>query len=234
MKRKKVLTIIGLSVVVVAAVVLSLALIFDWGIGGYRYEIALSATIYDEGEQEVDIYFTNNNEEATFKNTVTTSDISFEGDLRGRTVTKVEQDTSGIRLKITLGGKCSVFSTLSNRNKVIVSGNAVSDGRTYACVVESVKQSGVFAKENSDENGIYTSVFEMTSGSHFNEEYIYGFVTLINGDINTEIDVVFDIEEKTVTVTISNFEPSEQEEKPKVKFGAETTSLQREFIRTVG
>lgn len=235
MKRKKVLTILGVSVALVAIVAISLALIFNFGLGGYRFEIAVSAQIYDEGEQEVVIYFTNNNEKTTFKSTVTTSDISFEGNLRGRTVTKVVR-TSEISLTVTLGGKCVASSAPSDRNKIVVMGDAVSDGKTYACIVRTVKQSGIVASTVSAEGDVFKSVFEMTSGSRFNEEFINAsWIILTNGNGATmDIEVAFDSENMTVTVTVSDFEPSEIHPKPEVKFSEETTSLEREFVFLVG
>jgi len=204
----------------------------------YYYEIAVSSTIYDDGEQTISVYFTNENDSTTFKTTISTDDIVFEGDLIGRTATKVEL-TSNRRLEITLGGNCLVSSTASSKNRLIILGDATSDGRNYAYVVSKVIESGVTSSSNENTVnggvGTFTSVFSATSGASFEEENITeSYIIVTNGTGTEDINIVFDSENGTVTVTVSNFTVTDSALKPIVKFAIETTTLEKEISVSVG
>lgn len=200
----------------------------------YYYQIAVSSPIYDDGEQVINVYFTNENESTTFKSTISIEDIKFEGDLVGRTATKVEILSSG-RLEITLGGKCSISSTPSSNNKIVVLSDATSDGRNYAYNVSKVLESGLTSSSNENSDGTFTSVFSVTSGASFEEYNILGSnIVITNGSGEEEIDVNFDSENQTVTVIVSNFTSSDSAPKPIVQFAASTTSLNKVITVTVG
>ncbi|NCB48862.1 MAG: hypothetical protein EOM55_04545 [Clostridia bacterium] len=203
----------------------------------YYYEIAISSSVYDDGEQVINLYFTNENDSTTFKSTISIDDIKFEGDLVGRTATKVEI-LSSRRLEITLGGKCSVSSTVSSKNRIVVLSNATSDSKNYAINV-SVLESGLTSSSNENtmtgDIGTFTSNFKTTSGASFEEVYIIeSYITITNGTGHEDIDIDFDRENQTVTVTISYFTVTDLAPKPIVQFSAETTTLNKIITVSVG
>lgn len=204
----------------------------------YYYEIAVSSVIYDDSEQKINVYFTNENDSTTFKTTISTDDIKFEGDLVGRTATKVEIIT-GRRLEITLGGKCSVSSTASSKNRIIILSNATSDDRNYAYIASKVLVSGLISSSNentvNDNIGSFTSVFKVTDGASFEEEFLTAqFISITNGNGAEEIEVQFDSEKQEVTVIVDNFTVTSTAEKPILKFAINTTSLEKEIFVSVG
>jgi hypothetical protein len=204
----------------------------------YYYEISVGSSIYDEGAQEVSIYFSNANASTTFKTTISTDDITFEGDLSGRTAESISI-VNGTRITVTLGGQCSVSTSSNTKNRIVVSGNATSDGRTYACVVSKVLESGLTVTDHSNSVvsnvGTFTSVFKTTSGATFDEDNITeAFITLTNDNSgNADIDVTFDSENQMVTVTVSNFSVTDEVTNPIVKFLASTTSLEKDILVTM-
>jgi len=200
----------------------------------YYYEISVSSPIYDDGEQVINVYFTNENNSTTFKNTISIDDIKFEGDLAGRTATKVEI-LSSRRLEITLGGKCSISSTASNKNRIVVLSDATSDDRNYAYIVSKVLESGLTSSLDENNAGVFSSVFSVTNGANFEEEFITPqYIVITNGNGLEEIDILFDSEDQTVTVTINNFAVTESAQKPIVRFETDTTSLEKEILVSVG
>ncbi len=220
------------AVLMLGIVIASSLAMFACGFN-YVYEIAISDAIYEQGAQVVSIYFTNANDSTTFKTTISTSNIKFEGDLYGRYATKVEL-TSGNRLEVTLGGKCVVSSVASSKNRIVVMGEATSDGKNYACNISKVLEAGLISISNTNEAGVFSSVFKTTSGTTFDEEYIFSqFITVTNGEYE-EISVIFNEENNTVTVSIENFDVTSENPKPIVRFAPETTSLNKALTVAVG